>query len=139
MATLPTYYSEVAPPHSRGLMAGAHGSFINMGYAVAGWVGYALPPIPIEFVKPSLIRSNRFGCFNASSTSFGWRFPNAVLLLLALLVLAGTFFGMFISVSSENTTESKERSDKHSSRIPSLARLARPLLRRSHHPHSPPP
>jgi hypothetical protein len=43
MATLPTYYSEVAPPHSRGLMAGAHGSFINMGYAVAGWVGYALP------------------------------------------------------------------------------------------------
>jgi hypothetical protein len=40
MAALPSYYSEVAPPHSRGLMAGAHGSFINMGYALAGWVGY---------------------------------------------------------------------------------------------------
>lgn len=39
VAAMPTYFSEVAPPHSRGLMAGAHGTFINVGYAVAAWVG----------------------------------------------------------------------------------------------------
>jgi MFS family permease len=39
MVAMPTYFSEVSPPHSRGLMAGAHGSGINIGYAVAGWVG----------------------------------------------------------------------------------------------------
>lgn len=39
MVAMPTYFSEVSPPHSRGLMAGAHGSGINTGYAVAGWVG----------------------------------------------------------------------------------------------------
>lgn len=33
-----------------------------------------------------------FGCFWASGTSFGWRFPNAVIVLWALLLLAGTFF-----------------------------------------------
>ncbi|TAQ87226.1 hypothetical protein B7494_g4450 [Chlorociboria aeruginascens] len=71
-AAMPTYYSEVAPPHSRGLMTGAHGSFINMGYAVAGWVG--------------------FGCYHASGSTFGWRFPNAVLILWSLCLLGGTFF-----------------------------------------------
>ncbi|KAK4946199.1 hypothetical protein LTR10_014711 [Elasticomyces elasticus] len=69
---MPTYFSEVSPPHSRGLMAGAHGSFVNAGYALAAWVGFA--------------------CFHASGSSFGWRFPNAVLLIFALCVLAGTFF-----------------------------------------------
>jgi MFS family permease len=39
MVAMPTYFSEVSPPHSRGLMAGSHGSDINIGYAVAGWVG----------------------------------------------------------------------------------------------------
>jgi MFS family permease len=39
IVAMPTYFSEVSPPHSRGLMAGAHGSGINIGYAVAGWVG----------------------------------------------------------------------------------------------------
>lgn len=33
-----------------------------------------------------------FGCFWASGTSFGWRFPNAVIVFWALLLLAGTFF-----------------------------------------------
>ncbi|KAE8441595.1 hypothetical protein EG329_004644 [Mollisiaceae sp. DMI_Dod_QoI] len=72
MVAMPTYYSEVAPPHFRGLMAGAHGSFINIGYAVAGWVG--------------------FGCFFESVSSFSWRFPNAVLIIWALCLLGGTFF-----------------------------------------------
>lgn len=39
MAAMPTYFSEVSPPHSRGLMSGAHGSFINIGFALAGWIG----------------------------------------------------------------------------------------------------
>lgn len=39
MVAMPNYFSEVSPPHARGLMAGAHGSGINLGYAVAGWVG----------------------------------------------------------------------------------------------------
>ncbi|KAJ9638583.1 hypothetical protein H2204_004354 [Knufia peltigerae] len=39
IVAMPTYYAEVAPPHSRGLMAGAHGSFINAGYALAAWIG----------------------------------------------------------------------------------------------------
>lgn len=37
---MPTYFAEVAPPHARGLMTGAHGSFINLGYTIAGWVGW---------------------------------------------------------------------------------------------------
>ncbi|PMD29230.1 general substrate transporter [Hyaloscypha variabilis F] len=72
MAAMPTYFSEVSPPHSRGLMAGAHGSFINIGFALAGWIG--------------------FGCFFESNSSFGWRFPNAVLALWGLCLLAGSFF-----------------------------------------------
>ena len=39
-AAMPTYYAEVAPPHSRGMMGGAHGSFINFGYFSSGWIGY---------------------------------------------------------------------------------------------------
>ncbi|KAK5311282.1 hypothetical protein LTR93_011775 [Exophiala xenobiotica] len=72
VAAMPIYYVEVAPPHSRGLMSGAHGVFINMGYAVATWLGFA--------------------CFHASETSFAWRFPNAVLINWCLSLLVGSFF-----------------------------------------------
>ncbi|OQV03232.1 hypothetical protein CLAIMM_08301 [Cladophialophora immunda] len=70
LAGMPIYFSEVAPPHSRGLMAGAHGTFINLGYALAAWIG--------------------FGCFYSAASTFGWRFPNAVFALWALLLLIGT-------------------------------------------------
>ncbi|OIW32831.1 general substrate transporter [Coniochaeta ligniaria NRRL 30616] len=70
IAALPIYFAEVSPPHSRGLLAGAHGCFINVGYAAANWIG--------------------FGSY-FSKSSFAWRFPNAVLLLWALCFLAGTF------------------------------------------------
>lgn len=40
MAAMPTYFAEVAPPRSRGLITGAHAIFINIGYCTAGWVGY---------------------------------------------------------------------------------------------------
>lgn len=42
MAAMPTYFTEVAPPHSRGLITGAHGIFINLGYCLAGWIGYGI-------------------------------------------------------------------------------------------------
>lgn len=38
-AAMPVYFAEVAPPHSHGLMAGAHGCFINVGYAASNWIG----------------------------------------------------------------------------------------------------
>ncbi|EXJ91552.1 hypothetical protein A1O3_00100 [Capronia epimyces CBS 606.96] len=72
LAAMPTYYAEVSPPRSRGMMTGAHGSFINTGYLLAGWIG--------------------FGCYHAPSTTFSWRFPNAVLGLLGLVLMTGTFF-----------------------------------------------
>ena len=33
-----------------------------------------------------------YGCFWASGSSFGWRFPNAVIVIWAILFLVGTFF-----------------------------------------------
>jgi len=71
-ASMPIYFSEVTPPHSRGLMAGAHGVFINVGYASAGWISYA--------------------CYTDRTSSFAWRFPQTVFGLLALCLLAGTLF-----------------------------------------------
>jgi MFS family permease len=101
MVAMPTYFSEVSPPHSRSLMAGAHGSGINIGYAIAGWVGW----VPVdEFRIPDsdgttqLIQS-RFGCFFESDTSFGWRFPNAVLAIWGLCLLIGSFFGECLSLA----------------------------------------
>lgn len=52
-------------------MGGAHGCFVNVGYATANWVG--------------------FGTYHSSS-SFAWRFPNAVFVILAICFLGGTFF-----------------------------------------------
>ncbi|CAL5871028.1 uncharacterized protein PFLUO_LOCUS5270 [Penicillium psychrofluorescens] len=40
VVAMPVYFAEIASPSSRGLMAGAHGSFINVGYAISNWVGY---------------------------------------------------------------------------------------------------
>ena len=34
----PIYFTEVAPPLSRGIMAGMHGGALNSGYMVAAWV-----------------------------------------------------------------------------------------------------
>ncbi|KAI1624494.1 general substrate transporter [Exophiala viscosa] len=72
IVAMPIYYSEVAPPHSRGLMAGAHGCCINLGYFLAAWIGFA--------------------CYYAADSTFGWRFPNAVVVLWAVLLLVGTLF-----------------------------------------------
>jgi len=47
--------------------------FINVGYASAGWIGYA--------------------CYTDRTSSFAWRLPQTVFGLVALCLLAGTLFG----------------------------------------------
>ncbi|KAJ4244004.1 hypothetical protein NW762_014617 [Fusarium torreyae] len=72
MAALPIYFTEVAPPSSRGLITGAHGIFINLGYCIAGWIG--------------------FGCYFTPGSDFAWRFPFAVASLWAIFLLTGSFY-----------------------------------------------
>ncbi|CAK7205379.1 hypothetical protein SEUCBS139899_008149 [Sporothrix eucalyptigena] len=72
MAALPVYFTEVSPPHSRGLITGAHAIFINIGYCLAGWIGFA--------------------CYFTPSSTFAWRFPFSVVILWSLCLLAGTFY-----------------------------------------------
>lgn len=36
---VPVWTGEIAPPRYRGVMAGMHGCFINVGYFSANWVG----------------------------------------------------------------------------------------------------
>ena len=38
-AAVPVWTGEIAPPRLRGLMAGMHGCFINVGYFTSNWVG----------------------------------------------------------------------------------------------------
>ncbi|EXJ84877.1 hypothetical protein A1O3_05552 [Capronia epimyces CBS 606.96] len=72
MAAMPTYFAEVSPPHSRGLITGAHAIFINLGYCTAGWIG--------------------FGCYFTPASEFAWRFPFAVIIIWSSCLLAGSFY-----------------------------------------------
>lgn len=38
-AAVPVWTGETAPPHFRGVMAGMHGAFVNVGYFMANWIG----------------------------------------------------------------------------------------------------
>jgi MFS family permease len=60
--------SPKAPPSSRGFLVGQHGTWIVLGYAIAGWVGA--------------------GTFYSSNLSFQWRFPIAVACLPPMGLLA---------------------------------------------------
>lgn len=40
-SAMPIYYAEISPPNSRGMMTGAHGWLIALGYSLAGWIGYS--------------------------------------------------------------------------------------------------
>ncbi|ETI26159.1 hypothetical protein G647_02936 [Cladophialophora carrionii CBS 160.54] len=71
MVTLiPLYQAEISPPNARGFLVGQHGTWIVMGYALAGWVGA--------------------GTYYSSNLSFQWRFPIALSILppLALALCA---------------------------------------------------
>ena len=65
-----TLTRESAPPDARGFLVGQHGTWIVMGYAIAGWVGA--------------------GTYYASNLSFQWRFPIALSIIwpLALAICA---------------------------------------------------
>ncbi|KAK4936073.1 hypothetical protein LTR10_022975 [Elasticomyces elasticus] len=55
---IPIYQAEISPPNARGFLVGQHGTWIVMGYAIAGWVGA--------------------GTYYSSNLSFQWRFPIAL-------------------------------------------------------------
>ncbi|TPX07835.1 uncharacterized protein E0L32_010522 [Thyridium curvatum] len=63
---VPLWQSEVAPPHSRGLLVGLHGVSILIGYASSAWVGFAFyfvnaggsqwrPPLAIQCIFPLIL------------------------------------------------------------------------------------
>ncbi|KEF63824.1 uncharacterized protein A1O9_01802 [Exophiala aquamarina CBS 119918] len=58
---IPIYQAEISPPNARGFLVGQHGTWIVLGYAVAGWVGA--------------------GTYYSSNLSFQWRFPIALAIL----------------------------------------------------------
>jgi Sugar (and other) transporter len=95
LTAMPPYFAEVATPRSSGLMAGAHGSFLNLGFALAAWIRYVYGIILKEcglFIVLGLILNGcSFAGFHDSETSFGWRFPNVVLILWALCLVGEHF------------------------------------------------
>ncbi|EXJ56256.1 uncharacterized protein A1O5_12712 [Cladophialophora psammophila CBS 110553] len=69
----PVYLSEIAPPLSRGAMAGMHAFGQNFGFCLGAWIGYSTS-------------------FASTSTTFGFRFPLAVPLIFGLVALGLTFW-----------------------------------------------
>jgi len=65
---IPIFQAEISPPSARGFLVGQHGTWIVLGYAIAGWVGV--------------------GTYYSSNLSFQWRFPIAVACLPPLALLA---------------------------------------------------
>lgn len=72
LVLVPLYQSEVAPPHSRGLMVGIHGVCITVGYCSSSWVGFA------------------FYFVNANGAQ--WRIPLAIQAIPPLLLSFGVLF-----------------------------------------------
>ncbi|KAF9532893.1 hypothetical protein CPB83DRAFT_903395 [Crepidotus variabilis] len=70
--TVPIYQCEIAPAHSRGLFISIEYIFLNSGYALSAWVGYAF-----YFAMPSEI---------------SWRGPYIVQAVMAVVLVFGTFF-----------------------------------------------
>lgn len=62
--TPPGLSRKSAPPNARGFLVGQHGTWIVMGYAIAGWVGA--------------------GTYYSSNLSFQWRFPIALSMIFPL-------------------------------------------------------
>ncbi|KAL4800104.1 general substrate transporter [Aspergillus venezuelensis] len=63
---VPLWQSEVAPPHSRGLLVGLHGVSILFGYSLSAWVGYGFyfvdvagaqwrPPLALQGFPPLVL------------------------------------------------------------------------------------
>lgn len=83
MAAMPTYFTEVAPPHSRGLITAAHAVFINIGYCISGWIGYhfTFPTLHetlwfwlieiLDLVAISHLSRNLLGVFHSPLSLYG--------------------------------------------------------------------
>jgi MFS family permease len=56
----PIYFAEVAPPLSRGIMAGMHGAALNNGYMLAAWVGCPQPPPSVPRPRSNTGASSRW-------------------------------------------------------------------------------
>ncbi|KIY01482.1 uncharacterized protein Z520_03034 [Fonsecaea multimorphosa CBS 102226] len=71
---VPIYQAEVSTPETRGAMVCVTGIMYAVGYALAGWLGYA--------------------CFHMSATDpaaqFAWRFPLAFQVVFPTILLAGS-------------------------------------------------
>lgn len=72
VALVPLYQSEIAPPRTRGMLVGAHGVMICVGYSLASWTGYGF-----SFVEASGIQ---------------WRLPLAIQCLPPLFLSLGVLF-----------------------------------------------
>lgn len=69
---VPLWQSEVAPPHSRGLLVGLHGVSILIGYNLATWIGY--------------------GFFFVNAGGAQWRIPLVIQIVPALILACGILF-----------------------------------------------
>lgn len=71
---VPIYQAEVSTPETRGAMVAVTGIMYAVGYALAGWLGFA--------------------CWYTGAKSpiatFSWRFPLAIQVIFPLIVLAGS-------------------------------------------------
>ncbi|GAA5878866.1 hypothetical protein JCM8547_001494 [Rhodosporidiobolus lusitaniae] len=72
LALVPTWQSEVASAHSRGLLVGMHGVAILCGYAIASWVGV--------------------GFYYVNAGGAQWRVPLAIQIVWPLILAGGIFF-----------------------------------------------
>ncbi|KAJ5616202.1 hypothetical protein N7537_001316 [Penicillium hordei] len=69
-ATIPVYCSEIAPPQTRGMLAGMQQWMIGLGFVVAQWVGY--------------------GC-SLRGRDFSWRFPLSFQAAPAIILTCGVW------------------------------------------------
>ncbi|KAJ7739994.1 general substrate transporter [Mycena maculata] len=70
--TVPIYQCEIAPANRRGMFISLESLWMNAGYALSSWIGYAF-----FFDKPA---------------EGSWRGPYAVQLLISLILFVGTFY-----------------------------------------------
>ncbi|KAK7398746.1 hypothetical protein QQX98_011890 [Neonectria punicea] len=68
---IPMFQSEISPASHRGMFVGLHSQFIGFGYMLSNWVGYA-----ISYAKGPIT----------------YRFPVGFQVVLALMLLGGTYF-----------------------------------------------
>lgn len=71
---LPMYQAEVSTPDSRGFMVSMTGVMFALGYMLSGWINFG----------------TYYAGINDSSSSFPWRFPLAMQILPAILLLMGS-------------------------------------------------